>query len=357
MNMTRTWRFATLASEGLSNARSNALRTLTLFCAFTLATAVVGYRELSQTHMTEQLTERDRRAGRDSAALNSPTTDIPIIDASSCIAIGNTPGVIRNGAILNRTTATTSLGVSFPLYAVTPGLLDISSDTNVGIIGSTNPSLILSTALAQELAVAPGRHLTVDNQILEIAAVVPSSVRDPGLDRAAFVLSPPTSRAISCVIEGHPGTRSQLSAMFASLLDRQPDATFTFYVAEKDLYHHPYSPQRYADFLGIATFVLLVLLINRRFRSAELALYTANGCGFLDRWWLTIIEAIPVVPAAAVSSALITGVGDYQGVSRAALTDGVEGASLAACAAFILVAAIAVLPFRGSLLARLKDRT
>lgn len=103
---------------------------------------------------------------------------------------------------------------------------------------------------------------------------------------------------------------------------------------------------------------MLTLLVHRRFRNAEAALYTANGCRALDRWWLAVSEAAPtLIIATTLSAAIVTALGDHQHASRTALTDGLEGTTAAACIALALTALIAAIPFRGSLLARLKDRT
>lgn len=354
----RSWLLGTVAREGLANARLNPLRTFALLSSLTVAFTLIGLRELNYTATAEDTAEADRRAGRDVGTLISPSTDTATIDTASCVAIADTPGINRVGAVLAQHTVTSNVGVSFPLYTVTPGLLDIATDTHLDLPAATAPSVVLSNALAGELGVTPGRHIIIDDRTFLVTAVASTELRNPALARAAFVLAPPVGYSTSCVVEGVRGTRAVLSSLFASILYRRPDATFAVYVSDKDLHHPDTIPGRSTDVLAAAAFVILTLLVHRRFRSAEAAVYTANGCRALDRWWLAITEATPtLIVGSALSAAIVTGVGDHLHASHTALTDGLEGTAAAACIALVLIALVATIPFGGSLLARLKDRT
>jgi len=264
----RSWLLGTLASEGLANSRLNPLRTFVLFGALAFSIALVGLHELDQTARAENAAEADRRAGRDVAALVSPSTDLATIDAASCAAIGDTPGIIRAGAVLARRTVTSNTGVSFPLYTVTLGLLDIAADNNLDPSVTAAPTVILSNALANELALGPGRYITIQDRTLLVDAVATTDLRDPALARAAFVVAPPLGHGTSCVLEGVLGTRTVLSSLFASVLDRQPDATFTFYISDNDLHHAGDLRTDFTAVVAAAVILMLSLLIRRRLSTA-----------------------------------------------------------------------------------------
>lgn len=355
---TRSWPLGTLAREGLANSHVNPLRTFVLFGALLLSITLVGLQELDQTVRAENAAEADRRAGRDVAALVSPSTDLATIDAASCAAIGDTPGIIRAGAVLSRQTVTSTTGVSFPLYTVTPGVLEIFADTHVDPSVTTSPTVVLSSALASELSLEPGHYIGIRDRTLLVAAVATTDLRDPTLGRAAFVVEAPYGRGTSCLIEGTQGTRTALASLFASVLERQPDATFAPYLSDSDLLRPDSSRADARAIFAAAVIVVLSLLIRRRFSTAEAALYAAHGCGSLDRWWLALTEAAPALfLAATLSAAIVTGQGDNQAASRKALTDAIEGVGGAACTALAIIGLVAAIPYRGSLLSRLKDRT
>jgi hypothetical protein len=355
----RSWPLGTLAREGLANSRVNPLRTFVLFGALFLSITLVGMQELDQTVRAENAAEADRRAGRDVAALVSPSTDLATIDAASCAAIVDTPGIIRAGAVLARRTVTSTTGVSFPLYTVTPGVLEIFVDAHLDpSVTTTSPTVVLSSALASELSLEPGQYISIRDRTLLVAAVASTDVRDPTLGRAAFAVAAPYGHGTSCLIEGTQGTRTALASLFASVLERQPDATFAPYLSDNDLLRPDSSRTDVLAIFAAAVILVLSLLIRRRFSTAEAALYAAHGCRPLDHWWLALTETAPALFLAATwSAAIVTGLGHSQAASRKALTDGLEGVGGAACTALAIIGLVAAIPYRGSLLSRLKDRT
>lgn len=354
----RSWPLQTVVHEGLSNLRFNRLRSALHFVIIVVVVFVGGYTALDASDTADLRAEIDRRAGRDAGVIVAANSDLRTVDASSCAAIGLNPHIIRAGAVLDQRIVTTSLGVSFPLLAVTDGYLEVAADEPIAASDSLSPGILLADELAVELGVAEGSFVEFDDQIVSITAVIRSDIRDSALTRAGFQIVPAVGKGSACAIEGEPGMRSFLDAETAALLGRHSGNSFTFFVADKDLFKPPSSSATRSSALVGLIALAAILLLSHRIRSGELAVYTASGCSGLDRWWLIVVEALPVLVAATITAmvglALVSG---ERRTTHATLVIGLMDAGVSGCACLVLISAVAAVPFRGSLLSRLKDRT
>ncbi len=192
------WSGFALVGEACRNLAARPARFLILLVITVAVLLSVALGELYTARRVETASAELIAEGYTTVKVMNDPDGIP---ARDCARLEGQQGIVAAGGVGNVTTtiAGSSPGLSFWEASSVGNVVGVL--TGHGNKASSQPGILLSNELAEQLGVGVGSHLDIGGTLLGVAGIFPFGERDQLLGRIALIPSAPTGTLHACYVQ------------------------------------------------------------------------------------------------------------------------------------------------------------